>query len=325
MRVLLLAFISISNSNPSLGNPTNLTDFDLLFNGTKDHLQPPTTSNIDTPKPYFNAETDVFFQLYTNKNPKEPFLLYNERSAFDSHFNRSHPTRVIIHGWKNNGNSPVNILIRDAYLSRGDFNVIVVDWGLGADALIYYIARDRCPFVGDRVAKMLQQLAATHDIDLAKVTIIGHSLGAHVAALVGRSLNENDGSRLGSIVGLDPAKLKFSTVAVAPFYPLVASDALYVQKIRTSTLGIWEDNERANFYPNRGSQMPGCGLDTVCDHSKAYEYFAKSINQRLFVAENCKRKLFLYSLICFKDGVDRYMGGEPLDRRAKGIYYLKIK
>lgn len=75
--------------------------------------------------PKWNAETDVFFMLYTQRNPTS-----GQRISLDANeiltrtdFNPNAPTRFVMHGWNNDHQSAVNTLITAAYLQRGDFNV----------------------------------------------------------------------------------------------------------------------------------------------------------------------------------------------------------
>lgn len=78
-----------------------------------------------TDDPYFDAERDVAFLLYTRRNPKDAQRLYKNTTNFDSSlFKKSRPTRFMIHGWFNDVNYPVNFEIRDAYLKKGDFNYV---------------------------------------------------------------------------------------------------------------------------------------------------------------------------------------------------------
>lgn len=80
----------------------------------------------DTPEPAFNAAADVFFVLFTRRNPTAgQRLAQTTGSISGSQWNSGAAgTRFIIHGWNNNHQSPVNRDITAAFLSRGDHNVV---------------------------------------------------------------------------------------------------------------------------------------------------------------------------------------------------------
>lgn len=128
---------------------------------------------------FFSAWFDTWFDLYTRSNPTtaQKLELYSDASVRNSNFRGSRQTRFIIHGFQNNGKSDVNIKLRDAYLQKGDFNVIVVDWGKGANHLWYDTAKSRIYDVGAVVAEFIDHLVSTHGLSLANVQCVGHSLG----------------------------------------------------------------------------------------------------------------------------------------------------
>lgn len=72
----------------------------------------------------FNAEQDVFFWLYTQKNPTGLKVTRDVNSIQSSTFNSSVPVRIVIHGWFNNQNTAEIVNIRKSYLIRGNFNVV---------------------------------------------------------------------------------------------------------------------------------------------------------------------------------------------------------
>lgn len=77
--------------------------------------------------PKWNAEHDVFFMLYTQRNPTSgQRITLDADEILRTNFNRFAPTRFVMHGWNNDHQSTVNTLITAAYLQRGDFNVSVV-------------------------------------------------------------------------------------------------------------------------------------------------------------------------------------------------------
>ena len=100
-------------------------------------------------EPSFNVETDIQMLLFTRFNPVNGQTLNsNVASIQASHFNPNLPVKVLVHGWLGSQTIPFNIEVTAAYLRRGDFNVIVVDWAVGASTINYITARNRAPDVG---------------------------------------------------------------------------------------------------------------------------------------------------------------------------------
>lgn len=74
----------------------------------------------------FNAENDIDYKLYTRNHRMigENLNFNADHIRSKTSFNPNNPTRVIIHGWINHYGSPINRRITEAYLDRGDFNIV---------------------------------------------------------------------------------------------------------------------------------------------------------------------------------------------------------
>ena len=106
-------------------------------------------------EPSFNIESDIHMLLFTRFNPVIGQSLFsNVASIQNSNFNPNLPVKVLVHGWLGSRTIPFNIEVTAAYLRRGDFNVIVVDWAVGASTINYITARNRAPDVG--ACKLIQ-------------------------------------------------------------------------------------------------------------------------------------------------------------------------
>lgn len=157
--------------------------------------------------------------------------------------------------------------------------------------------------------------------NLSKVHIIGHSLGAHIAGYAGYTLQKDFNLKVGRISGLDPAQPFFNDVD--PVVRLDKSDAKFVDIYHTDAksfvrggMGIQESIGHVDFFPNGGSDNPGCGQGMTdyieqergsffrgvqqfvsCNHLRAYEFFTESIMPKCpFVAIGCE------SYAAFKEG-----------------------
>lgn len=69
---------------------------------------------------------------------------------------------------------------------------------------------------------------------------------------------------------------------------VIPTDGRYVEIIHTNTglLGYTDPCGDADFYPNGGTGMPGCLLNS-CDHSRSYEYMAASVKYNHFPSNEC--------------------------------------
>lgn len=197
----------------------------------------------------FAADRDVVFRLSTKSETDRVVMLDNTKSIKQTSFNSKDPTRIIIHGWTGDGTSSVGVNIRNAYLQKGNFNVFIVDWGKGSHSG-YITSRNRVEAVGQTIANFITFLNRETGMTLASVTIVGHSLGAHIAGFVGKKMGGN--GRIGAIVGLDPANPLFPLENVKG--RLDKSDATYVEVIHTDAgkLGYINPIGHNDFYPNGG-------------------------------------------------------------------------
>lgn len=276
------------------------------------------------PENFFTPETDIIFTLFTNENPTEGTIFqWNDVASIRSAgFNADIPTRLTIHGWNGDPTSRVNTAVRQALFQFGRFNVIQVDWSAGAGTINYISARNRVGPTGVVVATLLETLAEQGFVNTDEITVIGHSLGAHVAGFVGKTLG---GDRLGNIVALDAALPLFSIDN--PDARVNTGDARYVQSIHTNagTLGFDQPIGDGNFYPNGGSSQPGCGIDLSgnCAHGRSHEFYAESINSQTgFWATRCNSYTEVANNSCTPTTNDAFMGQEPLDGNASGVFRL---
>lgn len=153
----------------------------------------------------FDAREKTHFRLFTRKNPEEPLLLKlgDHDGLKKSHFDITKPTRVLIHGFRNQNKSPINKKLRVAYLKNSDVNVIVASWGFGSQSLCYNWAVRRTKRVGDIVGEFLDFALGSNEKAWKSLTIIGHSLGAHISGFAAKAVTKG---RVAAIVGLDPGK-----------------------------------------------------------------------------------------------------------------------
>ncbi|XP_030022456.2 endothelial lipase [Manduca sexta] len=255
------------------------------------------------------------YWLYTRQNPHKPQIIEHGRidSIWGTNYNANKPLMVIIHGWRSDGNSGMNPLITEAYLTVQDANVIVVDWRVLADSS-YVTAVKGAPIVGYFLGHFLNWFIRVGGGNWDNVHLVGFSLGAHIAGKAGRVTRR----RPRRITGLDPAGPLWSDEAKG----INKKSGQYVEVIHTDgdRLGIFNPIGNADFYPNGGrNPQPGCESST-CSHGRATELFASSVLNNHLVGRWCKNINKAEDSSCLGKGLK--LGNSDLSKRGRGIYGL---
>lgn len=271
----------------------------------------------------------IQFYLYTRTTQQYPELLdtKDSNSLYASRFNPKHPTKVIIHGFQGGRNLSPSTDLRKAYFTRGDYNIIIVDYSSLAQVPCVSQVEWAPRFCGKCIAQLAYYLM-THPRGVTPDTLhlIGYSVGAHIAGLAANYVTKG---KLGRITGLDPTIL-FSG-ANNRSRDLDPTDAHFVDVIHTAAgvLGQWGPSGHADFYVNGGTSQPGCGstslIETLsCDHTKVTPYFIESINSDVgFWAVPCPNRFFYNFGWCTPPDSEFILMGEHVPHSARGIYYLE--
>jgi len=194
---------------------------------------------------------------------------------------RQAPTYVLVHGYQSTGgNSRNNFAPADWMASiaqtlrqrESDANIVLVDWEDGASSWWYNTSAGRTPEVGRQVATFLQ----TNGAPAAFTTIIGHSLGAHIAGFAGTAFRQGTGQALGQIVGLDPAGPSFE--GKGPGDRLDPTDAARVTTIHTSaTLGYNAPLATYDIYANWNDTFQPGQWNFAGNHSYAHILYTEML------------------------------------------------
>ncbi|XP_058058545.1 pancreatic lipase-related protein 3-like [Anopheles bellator] len=274
--------------------------------------------------PLFDSSANVSFHLFSRQNPTaSQSLVPTEESLRESYFNGSKPTRVIVHGFCNCEHSAFCNNVKDALLYANDVNIITIDWSNAGGLLDYVLLRLRLDQVARSMAEFIDFLDNSTELELSELSLIGHSLGAHLAGLSGKRLTSG---KAGAIFGLDPAGPLFSSAD--PSARLASTDADYVEVIHTNggALGLYDPIGTADFYPNGGKHQPGClpwifGIS--CSHGRAWELYAESVYSPTgFSAVPCDNMQQIEGSVCRIDLPKVNMGGEPVNSSKAGIFVL---
>ncbi|KAK5640091.1 hypothetical protein RI129_010902 [Pyrocoelia pectoralis] len=252
-------------------------------------VQLPTAVNETYLDPY---GPNVQFILFTRDSPPYNLKLGEHENFIKSNFNYSHPTKIIIHGFISSIREIVFQINKDAYLETGNYNVIGMDWSVLCE-FEYFTAMRGAQIAGSHLGAFLNYLI--HEgVGFENIHLIGHSLGAHVAAM---GADKVKGGKIHRITGLDPAGPGYNDVPTN--YRLDPGDAHLVDVIHTNMrlLSLSHPQGHLDFYPNGGRFQPGCpelaDIWTVtdsleCNHGRAYYYFSETIkNKRAFKSYRC--------------------------------------
>ncbi|CAG4965445.1 unnamed protein product [Colias eurytheme] len=255
------------------------------------------------------------YWLFTrqNRNNAQVIINGNANSLRNSNYRANRPLKVIVHGWNNDGNSPMNPMITAAFLDTQDCNVIVVDWRQLANR-DYNTAARGVPDVGNHLGRFIQWVFNTVGGNWNNVHLVGFSLGAHVVGNAGRT----GGGQARRVTGLDPAGPTWGGNSNA----LNRNSGRYVEAIHTDgrILGIMDSIADADFYPNGGrNPQPGCWMST-CSHGRANDLFAATVYHNHLVGRRCGNIWEAELSTC--NGATLNMGNGNLSKSGSGLYGL---
>lgn len=270
---------------------------------------------------------DIRILLHTRSNRNNPLQLSfrNISSIRNSPFVGTRPTRILIHGWLEDDGADINTQTSQELLNLYDFNVLFIDWSKGATTINYAAAVDRVYIVGTFIASYLDFLHENGVLTYHRTSIIGFSLGAHIAGVIGKNVQHG---RISTIIGLDPAGPLFNRRNATD--RIDAADADYVQCIHTNGpafpvvgAGIGAPICDSDFFPNGGEIQPGC-LTNSCSHGRAVDYYVESLRNNAFFALGCEQRNSINSQRC-EQTPGGWMGNDPFfnNRRLFGSFFLK--
>lgn len=157
---------------------------------------------------------------------------------------------MIIHGFGQNGQSVFNRDVKNSYLYRGDFNVIICDWS-GVSSPYYQYARNRVSTTGIAVSRFIEWLGVNYNT----LHLIGYDLGAHVAGIAGKNSVRG---RIGRIIGLDPSSTLFNENLAASRLSIGDATVVDVFHSNGGQLGIFTPIGNIDYYINNGRNQVEC-------------------------------------------------------------------
>lgn len=245
----LLPDLSKNNLIPDLSNNQFLND--LGKNTLIQDLRNKISAFVNTVKLILRIDTDEcdFVTLWcSNRLCPEPKQVKFEEKYASNFIDPKLRTVFVIHGFLDSKNSTWIGRLVTKTLTFEDVNVCLVDWSPMSQQ-VYTVAASQVVRTGKQLAKYMQKLIAAGSMSLDRMTVIGHSFGAHIAGVAGYYLD----GLLDAIIGLDPAgKLVTRPFLLPSDRRLDPSDAKFVQVIHTD---MWKwgsnvDMGHQDFYAN---------------------------------------------------------------------------
>lgn len=143
------------------------------------------------------TDKDIKMFFYSRQIQGLQVNITNMEDMKGTDFSSLKDTVFVIHGWTNDNTSPMCHVVKDAYLDVKDVNLFVVDWS-SVSKKEYVMARYQIIELGRVLGNMISVLAKNQLLNLNRTTIVGHSLGAHLAGITGKALQ----GRVGQIIGM---------------------------------------------------------------------------------------------------------------------------
>ncbi|XP_063922794.1 lipase member H-A isoform X2 [Zophobas morio] len=245
----------------------------------------------------------------------------NHRSLEYSGYDPMKKNVLIIHGFNGTESKRPMTILRDAYLSRNDYNIFTVDWRPLAKFPCYLSALSNMKLVAQCSAQMYSFIMENGG-DARETTCVGHSLGAHVCGMISNYLDVKQHK----IVGLDPARPLINRYGDR-YFRLTKDDAHQVQVIHTNSGILGEVNQvgHIDFCVNGGKMQPGCKGHILrrsrCSHFQGACYYAVTVrNKNAHLGQPCMGT-------CPKQGSDwNLLPGKPIPMGedtpfgARGMY-----
>ncbi|CAH0714535.1 unnamed protein product, partial [Brenthis ino] len=130
------------------------------------------------------------FAIATREHPHEQWVDVRRVDRLPAQgWKHSRKNVLIVHGFNGTHSKSPMTFIRDAYLSRKDYNVFMVDWMALARFPCYLSALSNMKLVGQCTAQLYSHLTQ-FGVKARKITCVGHSLGAHVCGMISNHLTE---------------------------------------------------------------------------------------------------------------------------------------
>lgn len=133
----------------------------------------------------FTCSTDSTYKKFNSENVTQ--ILSHEK--FDS----NKPTVLYVFGWTRAPNAETELMITNAYLKRGDYNFLLLDWSDYTVGLYSLVMARMCK-ISRIYGRVLMELF-NKGLNAKSFHCVGHSFGAHSCGIMGRELYQRSNKR----------------------------------------------------------------------------------------------------------------------------------
>ncbi|CAK1600816.1 unnamed protein product [Parnassius mnemosyne] len=134
-------------------------------------------------------DSEVNFFLFTPERPYSQWIDVRHGDLSEYGWKVTRKNVLIVHGFNGtHAKTPISFL-RDAYLSRKDYNVFMVDWSMLARFPCYLSALANMRLAAQCTAQLYSFMTQSGAL-AKKTTCVGHSLGAHICGMMSEHLTE---------------------------------------------------------------------------------------------------------------------------------------
>lgn len=272
-------------------------------------------------------DPDIKFYMYTNNSPFRKRIDLRSTTALRYGGWDPHKKNVIIvHGFNSTERKAPMTIIRDSFLSRGDYNVFTVDWEPLTIFPCYLSALSNTRLVAQCSAQFYSHLTA-HGVRAENTLCVGHSLGAHICGMMSNHMDR----KMHKIIGLDPARPLLDKYGRASL-KLTRDDAHIVHVVHTNAGMLGEEAQvgHADFCINGGRVQPSCKGHRLrksrCSHFLSACYLATAVaHPGRWFATPCTTKCRpLHGSLIANPGV-RMPFGEHTPDSASGTYCMAMR
>lgn len=198
--------------------------------------------------------------------------------------------------------------MKNAYITRGEYNVIIVDW---SSVSSWYYAGSVAKVIptGIAISKFIRWL----NVDLNILHLVGFDVGAHVAGVAGKNLN----GLVPRIIGVDPSRSGFNQLVTSN--KLTNTDALIVEIYHSSDqFGFYAPYGDLDFYINNGRFQVGCA-NNYCSHYQSVVVASRIVSgQNNYIVIPCS-DIAEVSVGCSLDPIDIAID----EASPSGIYQIR--